>query len=518
MTVNSSKERLDGSAADKSNEIEFQHDGGTLAIKSSAIHNHIKNNVEHNLISFGLNFSILKVAMDCNPAKLQGEANVFKWTGEVNGRRIGHEFYYQKQLHEEGYFRQSKIISKQKTAYVKNTVLERSYSENQGTRISFTVPPTLDVAIIDASSPTLKPQVKPKDANQPGVLNPENANQPGVLNPENANQPRHGTSSSPKTYLDEVLEGRMAKRIKSEDISTLEESNYIRITEADLTNGELKFLDSIPEWNKDIVDRDRFTFILEKMASPTFPGVDNKPFGGFKGGGIGIQQAKEIGATCRLQVSHGANQTIVVASQSLRTIRFNPISTIDHGKNNEVFLGGRYSHTRGVSSNLFEGSFVQHHRKPKEMDSDPVRAAKEPDHGVAKFRFEDDVSFAFVKTSEQDKRVENLWALKLTEGGVLLGNVPDAGDETMKKSKERNEWGLNGIGLCIENNLACLHFVDKKDQKETFFVAQESASISSKDGVFIEAEKDVRIRVGGNDQVLISRDGTTIGDLNVRRL
>lgn len=386
-------------AIDKQDDADNKRESGTLNIKSSAIHNDIKNSVENNHLNFSLTNSLLRPSVETNIVKGTTESNVIKATAEFNLLRFGSDMFAFKASAEVGGKRFSKTILKEaasvttysrSTSYSTNFEEERSFSQHRGKRFNVTVPPHLDVAIIDASRPNdAMAQMIKSDAGSWGW-----------------DEARFGVD-------------------RKQDMGL--ETNYIYLEEPDIPADAWARLESLKEWadNKEtITNQEKFQELLEDKASPTFPGVAAPPFTPFKGGGMNVDTAKSHGATCRLQVSHGANQTIQIFSQALRTIRFNNVTTVDNGQNNQIYLGGKYEHIRGQAHTLVEGPLIQHHRKKIPTKTED-QAQGPNDNGVAKYRYEDGVSVAFVTADPDSGAVTNEWSMNLQMEGIAIGNASD---------------------------------------------------------------------------------------------
>jgi hypothetical protein len=287
-----------------------------------------------------------------------------------------------------------------------------------------TAPPYFDVAIIDAGTPNV-------------ISSGDEHKEPGSL-------------ECGKNWYKTRLK---KNRTTDEDLNN---TNFIFVDDKDISVEAKECLENLPEWTRFkniITTKDEFTKILNEHASPVFPGVDKAPFSVFKGSGLSLTQAKELGATCRLQVSHGANQTIQIFSNALRTIRFNAVTTLDNGQNNQIYLGGKYEHIRGRASKLVEGSFIQHHKKIDKPRGKTDAGLGEPNNGIVKYRFEDEASFAFVKVSDKDKKnVENLWALKFDSNGAYLGDVKGDGHQVDKEGELKNGFSVGSTYTSLIHN------------------------------------------------------------------
>jgi hypothetical protein len=474
MAVNSIKKAADGTPTQKAEETEFQSDAGSMHIKSTAVHNLVKSNVEGNIINFSFNNSALRSSVETNThlklaaegsaSKCMVEGNFIKISCEASYFRFAREDYNTKEVWENGKCRTTKIalthsttqalISKSESFSI-NEEFERSYSMHQGKRFTINVPPFLDLAIIDASRPIDTEAEKEASNTAKGV--------------------NQLCTNSDKEKFDSRYKNNRAAAV---DMINSHDTNFIYLQESDLPEGAIEKLNTIPEWRDNeqhILNQEGFSKFLLEMASPNVAGFP-KHYTGFKGKGWSAEDAKKIGATCRLQISHGANQTIMVASHSLRTIRFNGVSTIDHGNVNLLYLGGKYEHIRGLATKLVEGSFIQHHRRPK----DNVESS-EPGNANVNYRFEDEASFAFVQPS--DTQVNEIWALQLSHSGIDLGKV----EATQGPRKFEHGFSLNDQHLKINHNSL----------------------------IAIEANESIEFS-GGNKPMKLDKSGLRVGGLFVR--
>lgn len=439
---------------------------GTYHIRQSIIRNSIKHTIEHNHLGVATASSFVKGGLEANVTKLSAEANGTKLGIEINGGKLSGELYLMKSSQEIGAHRFSNtIVRKTSSASVfsdsvshsTNKISERSFSQHLGRRFTATVPPYLDVAIIDATPPV------------------------GGA----ANESRNGAAGwdvhryRPNTpELDGLREEPLSTKALNPD-----SSNFIFLTPGDIEEDVREYLKTLPEWEKfeeTIFNPIRFRHMLRTLASPWFPG-NKRHFPPFQGQGISVEKARSLGATCRLQVSHGANQTIQIFSNSLRTIRFNAVSTIDNGQNNQIYLGGKYEHIKIRSTKLVEGPFVQHHRRGLT-------------NGVAKFRFEDDTSFSYV-IPEGGDGIRNLWSIAFRESGVYIGNIADWGDHTDEDYVAPNQLNMP-IGLAINEDS----------------VRAGSATV----GLDINPEKGCITLGAGNNRLIFNERVFDVGDLLVR--
>lgn len=435
-TTSTTSTNSDGLNTSKDDAIDNKHTTGTLSINSTVVHNNLKAIVEHNHFNSSVTSSIGRGSAEANAFKAVLEGNGLKAWIEGNLLKTGIETSLYKTSYEKGNYRlhrndiiKTKSISTiiESKSHFTNKMSDFGCTQHLGKRLSVTIPPYLDVAIIDAG------KVKKEDLDK--------------------------SSEGGRNWYKSRFAAERMNTIFYECSKKEDETNFIKLNVENIPAEALHCLENLPEWNKFrnlILGEENFKALLLSDASPTFPGLDTAPFTGFTGGGANLEQAHQDGATCRLQVSHGANQTIQIASNSLRTIRFNPTTSIDYDKNSVICLGGKYEHTRGQTSNLVEGSFIQHHRKiaaPSTKSENEPWKKNEPINGIAKFRFEDDVSFAFVESAQDNAAASNkikltcLWGLKLSKELAILGDIDDSNDETLKNHPGKSKPISKGISI-----------------------------------------------------------------------